>query len=193
MSDAVRILVPLAEGFEEIEAIVPVDLFRRAGFEVTTAALAGNPVRASRGTVHVADAFLGEVLERDFTLIYLPGGLPGADHLAAHGPLLRRLQAQAQAGGWIAAICAAPKVLAAAGLLEGRRFTIHPGSAQGVRPLVPQPARVVVDGKLVTGIGAGASFELALRLVERLAGPARVDEINRGLLCPAALLPPESR
>ncbi len=122
-----RVLLPLAQGCEELEAVTIVDLLRRAGIEVVTASLDDQPVVASRGVRLMADVELDEVLHQDFDMIVLPGGLPGSDHLDAderiHG-LLDRFSAE---GKFVAAICAAPKVLAGAGLLDGRSATSYPG------------------------------------------------------------------
>jgi 4-methyl-5(b-hydroxyethyl)-thiazole monophosphate biosynthesis len=181
------ILVPLADGFEEIEAIVPVDVWRRAGFSVTTAALTANPLTATRQTRHLADSLLAEVIDRDFDLIYLPGGRPGADHLAANRQLLKKLQQQAAAQKWLVAICAAPLALNAAGLLAGKKFTCHPAAVGELSDVSPPAERIVIDGKLVTGIAAGAAFELALTVVRLIGGPDAAAKVNQGLFCHPAL------
>ncbi len=176
------VLVPLAKGFEEIEGIGTVDVLRRAGMKVVTAGLPTVPVEASRGTTHVPDVILDHVLEREFDLIVLPGGRPGADNLAAHAGLIRMLERQAAEGRWIAAICAAPLVLDRAGLLVERRFTIHPGSAAELRTAQPVGGRVVVDGRLITGIAAGATLEFALEIVRLMLGTDAAEKVNCGLL-----------
>jgi 4-methyl-5(b-hydroxyethyl)-thiazole monophosphate biosynthesis len=175
-------LVPLAEGFEEIEATVIIDVLRRAGFQVVTAGLSSGPLTASRKTVHVPDWVLEEVLQDPYDLIALPGGRPGADHLAACGPLLQRIKTQADAGGRLAAICAAPLVLDRAGVIAGKRVTCHPGAAGELLTAQSTGRRVEVDGRITTGIAAGASFDFALELVKQLAGEAVVREVNKGLL-----------
>ena len=176
------ILAPLAEGFEEIEAIVPIDVWRRAGFEVTTAALTANPLTATRQTRHLADAPLAEVIDREFDLIYLPGGRPGADNLAANDALLKKLQQHAASQKWIAAICAAPLALNAAGLLRGKKFTCHPSIVGELAELAPSNERIVIDSKLITAIAAGAAFELALTVVKLAANSEMVNRVNQGLL-----------
>ena len=167
-----RVLVPLAPGFEEIEAVTVIDILRRAGVEVVTAALEPGPVEGSHGIPVVPDGSIDEVLEDDFDMLVLPGGMPGADHLekdARVASLLRRL---ADSGRFTAAICAAPKVLAAAGLLEGRRATSFPGFLDPAR--VPglrlSDAPVVEDGPVITSRGPGTAMDFALALVERLEG-----------------------
>lgn len=179
-----RVLVPLAEGCEELEAVTIIDLLRRAEIEVVAAGLAPGPVRASRGVVLVPDATLDSVLDQDFDMIVLPGGAKGAERLAADAriqALLRRLSA---AGRYTAAICAAPTALAAAGLLEGRSATSYPGFLDGVIGVDYREQPVVVDGHLVTSRGPGTAMDFALTLIELLAGRARRDAVERALLRP---------
>jgi 4-methyl-5(b-hydroxyethyl)-thiazole monophosphate biosynthesis len=181
-----RVLVPLAQGCEELEAVTVVDLMRRAGIEVVTAGLDEGPVTASRGVRLMPDTTLDEVFEQDFDMIVLPGGLPGADHLdrdpRIHG-LLRRLS---DAGGYTAAICAAPKVFASAGLLDGKQATSYPG----VIDKMDLPATrvledaVVSDGKVVTSRGPGTAMDFALALIEKLLGKDRRDEVEAPLMRP---------
>jgi 4-methyl-5(b-hydroxyethyl)-thiazole monophosphate biosynthesis len=181
-----RVLVPLAPGFEEIEAVTIVDLLRRAGIEVVTAGLAAGPVRASRGVVVIPDTTLDEVADDDFDMIALPGGLPGADHLNGDPRIHRILQRTAAAGGYAAAICAAPKVLAGAGLLEGRKATGYPGVLDRLdlpRTELLQLA-VVTDGRIVTSRGPGTAMDFALELIDRLLGKTKRDEVEAPLMRP---------
>ncbi|MFQ3669857.1 MAG: DJ-1 family glyoxalase III [Verrucomicrobiia bacterium] len=183
-----RILVPLAPGFEEIEVIVPVNLWRRAGWDVLTAGLQPGPLEASRKTRHLADAEWSEVLSQNFDLIYLPGGRPGADHLRNSSPLLARLQAQAEAGRWIAAICAAPIVLEAAGLLHGKRWTAHPSAQAEIASGTSTHRPIEQDGHLITGRSAGVAAELALTVLRNLAGWSAVESVQQGYLAEPYLL-----
>src|SRR5262245_32831309 len=121
------VLVPLAEGFEEVEAVTLIDLLRRADIEVTVAALKSSPVRGAHGLAIEADSTLERVKDRDFDMVALPGGMPGAKHLREDARVLKLLQRTAEQGKITAAICAAPTALAAAGLLDGRRATAYPG------------------------------------------------------------------
>jgi 4-methyl-5(b-hydroxyethyl)-thiazole monophosphate biosynthesis len=181
-----RVLVPLAPGFEELEAVTVVDLLRRAGVEVVTAGLADGPVRASRGVVVVPDTTLDRVADDDFDMIALPGGLPGADHLNADPRIHRILRRTAAAGGYAAAICAAPKVLADAGLLDGRKATGYPGVLDRLnlpRTELLQRA-VVTDGRIVTSRGPGTAMDFALELIERLLGKTKRDEVEAPLVRP---------
>jgi protein deglycase len=179
-----RVLVPLAQGCEELEAVTITDLLTRAGIEVVTAGLDDRPVKASRGMTLLPDTTLAEVMDQDFDMMVLPGGLPGADHLNEDvriHQLLKRLNAE---GGYTAAICAAPKVLATAGLLDGRKATSYPGALSGMElPRVDlQLERVVRDDKVVTSRGPGTAMDFALELVELLAGKAKRDEVEQGLV-----------
>lgn len=178
------VLVPLAQGCEELEAVTIIDLLRRAGIEVVTAGLDERPVHASRGTVLIPDTRLEAVRERTFDMIALPGGLPGADHLAADTRLTELLRRHQETGHYTAAICAAPKVLAGAGLLDGRAATAYPGAIEPAQfPRVRfTDAPVVVDEKVVTSRGPGTAMDFALQLIECLLDRAARDEVERGLV-----------
>ena len=171
-----HVLVLLAEGFEEIEAITPIDLLRRAGAEVFVAALVdGLHVTGRSGiTVH-ADTTVSSIETRLFDAIFLPGG-PGVKHLRADPRVRGLLQRHAAAGCWIAAICAAPTVLHDAGLLDGRRYTAHP-SVVNELPDAIVGERVVIDGQLITSRGAGTTLEFALQLVEQLVSREKAAEV----------------
>jgi protein deglycase len=188
-----RVLVPLADGFEEIEAVTVIDLLRRAGIEVVAASLARGPVTGSHGITVRPDAELDAVLDEGFDMIVLPGGLPGATGLAEDDRVLELLRRQAEARRYTAAICAAPGVLAKAGLLAGKRATSFPGflaadSAPGI-VLLEDP--VVTDGRIITSRGPGTAMDFALVLIERLAGlPAR-EAVESRLQRPVASPPSE--
>lgn len=182
------VLVPLAEGCEELEAVTVVDLLRRAGIDVVVAGLAEGPVKASRGVVLLPDAVLGEVLGQDFDMIVLPGGAGGAALLQQDARLRERLQRQLGAGRYVAAICAGPKVLAAAGLLNARRATGFPGSLDEAEGVDHVMAAVVVDGPVVTSRGPGTALDFALTLVALLQGEDKAREVEAALQRPAEQL-----
>jgi 4-methyl-5(b-hydroxyethyl)-thiazole monophosphate biosynthesis len=181
-----RVLIPLAPGFEELEAITIIDLLRRAQIEVVSAGLAAGPVTASRGTVVVPDTTLDAVLSQSFDLIVLPGGQPGSNHLEADARVQRLLQQQHAAHKTIAAICAAPKVLASAGLLDGRHATCYPGAIDMAKfPSVHLDNRAVVrDGDLITSRGPGTAMDFALELIRVLKGPEASAAVEQGLVRP---------
>jgi protein deglycase len=178
-----RVLVPLAEGCEELEAVTVIDLLRRAGIEVVTAGLDDRPVRASRGTRLVPDTTLDHALLQDYDMIVLPGGQPGADNLNADPRIHELLKRIAGRGGYTAAICAAPKVLADAGLLAGRRATSFPGVLEGMDlgDTAVVGDAVVIDGKIITSRGPGTAMDFALELIEKLSGRATRDKVEAGL------------
>jgi 4-methyl-5(b-hydroxyethyl)-thiazole monophosphate biosynthesis len=181
-----RVLVPLAEGFEELEAVTIIDILRRAGIEVVVASLGGSPVTGSHGLRIAADTPLAALAEQDFDMIALPGGMPGAEHLqkdARVGELLRRLRAK---GKPVAAICAAPMVLEAAGLLDGRRATSYPGFLKDAKNTTVVDDAVVADDGVITSRGPGTALDFALALVAELAGPAARRTIESGLQREAA-------
>jgi protein deglycase len=176
-----KVLVPLAQGCEEIEAVIVIDILRRAGVEVVSASLDSQPVKASRGVVLIADTTLDQALQQEFDMIVLPGGQPGTNNLKADLRIIDLLQGMAHAGKYTCAICAAPAVLAAAGLLDGKQATSYPGCLDGASGISLSAAPVVKDGKIVTSRGPGTAMDFALELIEILVGKAKRDEVEAGL------------
>lgn len=181
-----RVLIPLAEGCEELEAVTLIDLLRRAGIEVVSAGLREGLVKCSRGTLLMPDTVLDAVLGDAFDMIVLPGGLPGADHLNDDPRIHKLLRDMADNGRYTAAICAAPKVLASAGLLDGRSATAYPGVLAaldlGQTQLSEQP--VVKDGSVITSRGPGTAMDFALELIEVLCGADKRREVEQPLVRP---------
>ena len=180
-----RVLVPLADGFEELEAVTLVDTLRRAELEVTMASVGALEVRGSRGVRVLADAPWADLDPAAFDAIVLPGGLEGTLTLAEHSGVLAALEAQVRRGGEVAAVCAAPLVLDAAGLLEGRSMTCHPSVRDRLRGAQARDERVVRDGALVTSQGPGTSLEFALALVARWRGPEVAEGLAQAMVAPA--------
>ncbi len=178
-----RVLIPLATGFEDLEAVTLSDLLRRAGIEVVTAGLDAGLVRGARGLLVQPDATLDAVLDETFDMVALPGGLPGAEHLRDDDRVQALLARSAAAGAYTAAICAAPMALARAGLLDGRRATAYPGVLERLAPPGSQRLddAVVVDGKLVTSRGPGTAMDFALTLIALLEGDAARTRVEAGL------------
>ena len=177
------VLVPLAQGCEELEAITITDLLIRAGINVVTAGIDNKIVTASRGTKLVPDKQLDDVLEDDFDMIVLPGGLPGADHLNNDKRIQTIVKRLATNNKYTAAICAAPRVLATAGLLEGKHATSFPGALDQfpVNNLSYEEKAVVVDGYIITSRGPGTAMDFTLTLIELLSGKEKRDEVEAGL------------
>jgi len=179
------VLAILAEGFEEIEAVSPVDLLRRAGAEVTLAALGPDlSVTGRCGLSLRADTTLAALeasapSPRLFDCLFLPGG-PGVKHLRADPRILPLVLRHHSAARWLAAICAAPTVLHDAGLLAGRRYTAH-FSVAAELPELLAAERVVTDGRILTSRGAGTALDFGLLLVEKLFSPEKSAEIARSI------------
>jgi 4-methyl-5(b-hydroxyethyl)-thiazole monophosphate biosynthesis len=174
------VLVILAEGFEEIEVVTPVDVLRRAGAEVTVASLGdGIHVMGRSGIMLHSDTTLGAVDGSNFDCLLLPGG-PGVKKMREDPKVADRVRRQRAADGWIAAICAAPVVLKDAGALDGKRFTAHHSVASEL-PDALLGERVVVDDRLITSRGAGTALDFALSLVRKLCSPEKADEVSRSI------------
>jgi 4-methyl-5(b-hydroxyethyl)-thiazole monophosphate biosynthesis len=189
---AKKAIVLLAEGFEEVEALTPVDYLRRAGIEVTVAAVGRDRiVRGARGVPVTADALLGDLVKKGgasrgeafWDAVILPGGMPGASNLAASGETAALLKEVSAAGRVVAAICAAPAVvLAPLGLLAGRNFTCYPGMEKQVSGAKWSGDRVVCDGNIITSRGAGTAGEFAVALIDRLLSPAEGKKVAESVL-----------
>jgi 4-methyl-5(b-hydroxyethyl)-thiazole monophosphate biosynthesis len=187
VSPAERILVPLATGFEEIEAVTIVDVLRRAGLDVTVAGLAPGPVTGGHGIAVTPDADLGDVDPSVFTMIVLPGGMQGTRNLMADERILALVRKLGSEGRRTAAICAAPLVLHAAGVLAGVSVTAHPSVREKLPgAIVRADPRVVRSGPVTTSQGAGTAMEFALALVADLCGEAQAGELARAMIADSA-------
>ena len=173
------VLVPMAPGFEEIELVTIVDTLRRAEVEVVIAGLGPNPVLGSRGIAMLADHEFGELDSSAFDAIVLPGGLGGTRAMAASEAVLEAVRTARSRGRLVAAICAAPIVLAEAGVLGDARITCHPSVTQELAAHDPcDEGPVVRSPGLMTSQGPGTALEFALALVEELQGPDRAAELR---------------
>lgn len=180
MSSAPSVLVILMPGFEEIEALAPVDLLRRAGLRVVLASLGPDSTVIGRCAIAVlAETTLAVAALQEYDLIFLPGG-PGVKHLRTDPRIVPLVQAQVAAGRPVAAICAAPLVLHDAGLLAGRRYTAFPATANEL-PHILHDQRVVEDGLLLTSRGAGTALDLGYAMIARLLSPAKAAEIRQSI------------
>ncbi len=179
-----HVLVPLAQGCEELEAITITDLLVRAGINVTTCGLDNQAVKASRGTTIVPDTSIDKVQNIAFDLIVLPGGLPGADHLRDNEQLQSLIKKQASENKYLAAICAAPKALARAGVLQGKTATSFPGVLAALEDssITISDKAVEIDGKIITSRGPGTAMDFTLTLIELLEGSEKREEVNRQLV-----------
>ena len=177
-----KILVVLADGFEEIEALGAVDVLRRLQFAVTTAAL-GKKIQivGCHGIPVITDTLLENCGAADFNAVVLPGGMPGAENLRKSEKVRFLLQCMAAEGKIVAAICAAPMVLAEVGLLQGRRFTMYPGFEKFLGGLVPSGNAVETDGNIITGRGPGALFDFCASIAQAFGAKDRVAALYRGM------------
>lgn len=176
----------LADGFEEVEALLPVDYLRRAGIDVVTAGVTAAAVKGSHGIKVFADiANLSEIdRSREFDAIIVPGGMPGASHIAASSSARALILRHYHAGKLIAAICAAPAVVlhGGCGILKGRKFTGYPGTEGKVEEGIFTAGRVVEDGNIITARAAGCAAEFSFAIIRRLEGEAAVSKLAGAVL-----------
>jgi len=173
-----KVLVPLAPGFEEIEAVTIIDVLRRAGIDVTSAGLESGPVTGSHGIAVSADRRIDEIAAGDYEMIILPGGMPGSANLKADARVISAIRAVYENGGRVAAICAAPIVLSVAGVIGGKKATCFPGFEEMMPGTVCLPDPVVEDGRVITGRGPGCAIPFALKIIEVLKGKAVSSDIK---------------
>lgn len=166
-----KAFVFLAKGFEEIEAITPIDILKRAGMEVDTVSITSNKeVVGAHGIIVVADYIFDDADFSDADLLFLPGGMPGTTNLDAHEGLKSLIQEQMHDDKLVAAICAAPTILGRMGLLKGKEAICYPGFEDQLKGATISNNSIVKSGNIVTGKGAGVAVQFALKLVEELKG-----------------------
>ena len=178
-----HVLVPIANGTEEMEAVIIVDILRRAQWTVTVAGIEPGLLMASRGVRLMPDRQWDEINPSEFDILMIPGGTPGVEKFLQFQPLLNSIRQFYQADKWVGAICAAPLTLQAAGILDGKKATCHPGVANRLTVTRRLLLKTVVDGRIITSQGAGTTFDFALTLVRLLENPAKAQAIadNIGL------------
>lgn len=176
------ILVPLAEGFEEIEAVTVIDVLRRGGIDVCPVSISKSAnVLGSRGITVTADRIWDDIDWKSFDGIVLPGGGEGTKNLAADPRIAEVVRAFDKTGKLVAAICAAPMVLGFAGILRGRKATCYPSCEGPLGDAYVSDRKVVEDGNLITGQGPGTAMDFALALVRKLAGEQTAKSVCNGL------------
>lgn len=181
------VYVFLAEGFEEIEAIAPTDMLRRAGVEVSLAGVGGITVTGAHGITVTCDTTAEEAAEvisssAGAEMIVLPGGMPGSDNLFASDAVARSIDAMKSSGGFIAAICAAPYILGKRGLLEGRMATCYPGFEDRLEGAEVYDCDVIRDGEIITAKGPGVAVDFGLELVAALKGEDTAERLREGAI-----------
>lgn len=177
-----RVLVPIAPGFEEVEALTVVDILRRAGAEVIMAGTVSGPVEGRNAITIIPDTGMFEIMNYEFDLITLPGGAVGTENLMKDEGLRQVVLRHYARGRLISAICAAPTVLSAYGITEGRTVSAHPGVHALLTKETVSTERVTVDKTVITSMGPGTAAEFAFKLVELLYGKEKVAEVNSTFL-----------
>ena len=182
-----KVLAVLADGFEEVEAISPIDVLRRAGASVTLAALENYDNLKVRGShdIHVqCDALLSDVAKEHFDAIIFPGGMPGATNLAASQTVKNLILDTYKRGDFVCAICASPAyVLAPTGILDGKTVTCYPGCEEVAPQVKFGRYRAVKDGNVITSAGPGTALEFGLLIAEALFGKQVSDKLCGGMIC----------
>lgn len=175
-----KVFIHLANGFEEVEAITPVDVLRRAGCEVTLVSVTGKrEVTSARGLTVLADRLFEDMDYGQADVILFPGGQPGSDNLTKHEGLKKVIGGFNREGKMIAAICAAPMVLANAGILQGKRVTFFPGTESKVKGATFTGNAVEMDGNIITGKAAGVAMKFSLAVAEQLVGKEKTEELKK--------------
>jgi 4-methyl-5(b-hydroxyethyl)-thiazole monophosphate biosynthesis len=178
-----RIAVPLAEGFEEIEAITIIDVLRRAEFEVNSVSITGNiEVTGTHNIKVIADLLFEDINFNDYNMIVLPGGIPGAINLKDHTGLQNQILDFHKNGKQLGAICAAPIVFGSLNILKDKTATCYPGFENQLSGAKTTEKAVEVDGNIITGKGAGVAIEFALKIVEFWKGKEKADELAEKII-----------
>jgi 4-methyl-5(b-hydroxyethyl)-thiazole monophosphate biosynthesis len=177
-----KILIPLAPGFEEIEAVTSIDVLRRAGLDVLTAGIGSKEIKGDHGIKIESDTEISEVSSDHLSAVVLPGGMPGAANLRDNAQLLKIIKELYAADKLCAAVCAAPMVLDAAGILEGKNATSYPGFDKEMPSCNYQEERVVIDGNIITGRGPGVAMEFAMAVVEYLTDAKERAQLEDAML-----------
>ncbi|MBO4283821.1 MAG: DJ-1/PfpI family protein [Clostridia bacterium] len=184
------ILLLLADGFEETEALVPLDLLRRGKCDVKTVGITGKTVSGAHGIAVTADLLPKEVAGKIDALI-LPGGMPGTTNLDASPDVDRLIEKTLSNGGRLAAICAAPMVLGRRGLLQNKRAVCFPGFESELKGAILSNKRIETDGNVTTAVGMGAAYEFGLALLSLLAGNQTAEQVRVSSLIPPAITIPD--
>lgn len=178
-----KVYVLLAQGFEIVEAMLPIDILRRAKIETLTVSINDNPVvEASNGTSVVADLLLSQCDCNDGSMLFLPGGMPGSSNLHESKVVNDLIMQYHKANKWLVAICAAPMVFGRLGILAGEKATCFPGFEQDLLNAEPCQKTCVRSGHFITGCGAGAAFALGREMVAVLKDEASADDILRRMM-----------
>ncbi len=174
----------LADGFEEVEALCPLDLLRRAGVDIKTVGIGGRFIRGAHGITVTADVAEDELLQETPDMVILPGGMPGTLNLDASKTVHDAIDAVISSNGYLAAICAAPSILGQRGLLEGREAICYPGFEEKLDGAHISSKKVVRDGRMITAAGMGVALEFGLELVRVLCSDERAEQLRKSVIAP---------
>ena len=172
----------LADGFEEIEALCPLDLMRRAGLEVKTVGIGKSEIIGAHGIKVIADMTDGEYADAESKMIFLPGGMPGTLNLAKSPVVIKAIKKAAKDGSYIAAICAAPSILGDMGLLDGKEAICYPGFEVRLTGATISKSKVVCDGKIITAAGMGVAYDMGIAIVRILCGDKKADDLREATI-----------
>jgi len=173
----------IAEGFEEIEALCPLDIMRRAGIDVTTVGIGAKEITGAHGITVRTDICSCEYdPENDFDMIFLLGGMPGTLNLASNGTVIKAIEIATKKNKYIAAICAAPSILGDMGLLCNKEATCYPGFENRLKGATISQSKVILDGKILTAAGMGVALEMGLKIVEIFQGKERSDTLRHAVI-----------
>jgi 4-methyl-5(b-hydroxyethyl)-thiazole monophosphate biosynthesis len=175
-----KVLIPLAEGFDEMEAITTANVLRRAGIEVTLAGVPGTIVQGARKIKVIADKNIEDVESEDFDAIVLPGGNPGYINLSKSKRVTKMITDMNERGKLVAAICGSPSILAKLGILDNKRATIYPGMERELPK--PRTGKVIVDGNIITSQGPGTAVDFALEIITKLQSKFKADDMREQLV-----------
>ncbi len=176
------VLVPLAPGFEEIEAMTVIDILRRGDVKVIVAGTMDGPIEGRSKIKVVCDINISQVNPEEIDMVVLPGGQPGTNNLKKSPRVMSIIDNVHKKNKYTAAICAAPTVLSAIGILEGKIFTSHPGVQNELTMGQYSEERVVIDGNLITSRAPGTAMEFAMKLLEILCGHDEMEKVNKGVM-----------
>jgi 4-methyl-5(b-hydroxyethyl)-thiazole monophosphate biosynthesis len=175
-----KVVIPLAEGFEEIEALTVADALRRAGLEVVLVGLPGSIVKGRSDIKVISDKKIEDINSKDFDAIVLPGGSPGYINLGRSQKILDMLVDFNNQEKLIAAICASPSILSKLGILDNRKATIYPGMEREIPK--PRAGKVIVDGHVITSEGPGTSIDFSLEIIKNLLGKEKANEVKKEIV-----------
>jgi 4-methyl-5(b-hydroxyethyl)-thiazole monophosphate biosynthesis len=177
-----KVVIILAEGFEELEAVAVIDVLRRAGIGIVSAGLHEGPVSSARHINIIPDTVIDTIRSDDFDMLVLPGGMPGSENLNADARVRELIRDFNSKGKMTGAICAAPYVLANSGILNGKRVTSYPSFKEKLGSAVYEEKTVVEDGNILTSRGPGTALCFALTIVEKLAGKEKAEQVKEAML-----------